>query len=216
MAVDGIGMRPPIGPTFGRIVPERPAPPDRPSPPTPPGASAVPFAGQLRSAMNTGTAAGTPAAPAPGTAAAAAPTAAGAPTTAPVPASTDGAAAATAGPAPAAAGPAARGSYPNLSGDLDATPEILGKLQALAAKRGEKFTVTSGLRTYEEQLRLWNNRANNPYPVARPGTSNHKDGRAVDVTIGGRPIQDVISAAELRTAGLRPLAGDAVHVELPS
>jgi hypothetical protein len=35
------------------------------------------------------------------------------------------------------------------------------------------------------------------------------------VTIGGRPIQSVISAAELRAAGLAPLAGDAVHVELP-
>jgi hypothetical protein len=35
------------------------------------------------------------------------------------------------------------------------------------------------------------------------------------VTIGGRAIQDVIPAAELRAAGLVPLAGDAVHVELP-
>jgi hypothetical protein len=35
------------------------------------------------------------------------------------------------------------------------------------------------------------------------------------VTIGGRPIQDVIPADELRAAGLNPLAGDAVHVELP-
>ena len=113
---------------------------------------------------------------------------------------------------PAAASP---GSYPNLSGDLDAKPEILSKLQALAAKRGEKFVVTSGLRTYEDQLRLWNNRANNPYPVARPGQSNHHGGRAADVTIGGRAIQDVIPAAELRAAGLSPLAGDAVHVELP-
>jgi hypothetical protein len=33
--------------------------------------------------------------------------------------------------------------------------------------------------------------------------------------IGGRDIQSVISAAELRSAGLNPLAGDSVHVELP-
>jgi hypothetical protein len=52
--------------------------------------------------------------------------------------------------------------------------------------------------------------------VARPGTSRHESGNAADVTIGGRPIQDVISAAELRGAGLSPLAGDAVHVELPA
>jgi hypothetical protein len=34
------------------------------------------------------------------------------------------------------------------------------------------------------------------------------------VTIGGKPIQNVISAGELKAAGLAPLAGDAIHVEL--
>ena len=117
--------------------------------------------------------------------------------------------------APASATQATPGSYPHLDGDLDANPEILQRLEALAAKRGEKFHVNSGLRTIAEQQRLWDNRANNPFPVARPGTSRHQSGRACDVSIGGRPIQSVISAADLRAAGLNPLAGDAVHVELP-
>jgi hypothetical protein len=116
--------------------------------------------------------------------------------------------------APAAAA-APAGTYPHLSGDLDANPELLRRLEALAAKRGEHFTITSGLRTYAEQMRLWNGRGSNPYPVARPGTSRHESGRAADVMIGGRDIQSVISAAELRSAGLNPLAGDSVHVELP-
>jgi hypothetical protein len=122
------------------------------------------------------------------------------------------------GATPAAAAPAAQaapGSYPHLDGDLDANPEILKRLEALAAGRGERFHVNSGLRTIAEQQRLWDNRANNPFPVARPGTSRHQDGRACDVSIGGRPIQSVINAADLRAAGLNPLAGDAVHVELP-
>ena len=132
-----------------------------------------------------------------------------------------GGAARVAGPAAAggaaapAAAPAAPGSYPHLDGDLDCNPELLRRLEALAARRGEHFHITSGLRTYAEQMRLWNGRGSNPYPVARPGTSRHESGRAADVTIGGRPIQDVISAQELRAAGLNPLAGDAVHVELP-
>jgi D-alanyl-D-alanine dipeptidase len=117
--------------------------------------------------------------------------------------------------APKAAGAAAPGSYPHLDGDLDANPELLRRLEALAAKRGEHFHITSGLRTYAEQMRLWNNRGSNPYPVARPGTSRHESGRAADVTIGGRDIQSVISASELRAAGISPLAGDSVHVELP-
>ena len=110
---------------------------------------------------------------------------------------------------------AAPGSYPHLDGDLDANPELLRRLEALAAKRGEHFHITSGLRTYAEQMRLWNSRGSNPNPVARPGTSRHESGRAADVTIGGRAIQSVISASELRAAGLNPLAGDSVHVELP-
>jgi LAS superfamily LD-carboxypeptidase LdcB len=119
---------------------------------------------------------------------------------------------AMAAPAPA---PASAPSYSHLDGDTDAAPELLQKLDALAAQKGMNFHITSGLRTIEEQQRLWDNRASNPFPVARPGTSRHQSGRAADVTIGGRPIQDVIPAAELRAAGLNPLAGDAVHVELP-
>jgi LAS superfamily LD-carboxypeptidase LdcB len=107
------------------------------------------------------------------------------------------------------------GTYPHLDGDLDCNPELLRRLEALAAKRGEHFHITSGLRTYAEQMRLWNARGSNPYPVARPGTSRHESGRAADVTINGRDIQSVISASELRAAGLNPLAGDSVHVELP-
>jgi hypothetical protein len=112
--------------------------------------------------------------------------------------------------------PAAPGTFPHLTGDLDANPELLSRLEALAAQRGETFDITSGGRTYAEQERLWNARGSNPYPVAHPGSSRHESGNAADVTIGGQAIQDVIGAAELQAAGLSPLAGDAVHVELPS
>jgi hypothetical protein len=107
-----------------------------------------------------------------------------------------------------------RAGYPHLSGDLDASPALLRRLEGLAAQRGEKWHVTSGHRTYQEQARLWANRHANPYPVARPGTSRHEGGNAADVTIGGRPIQHVVPAAALRRHGITPLAGDAVHVEL--
>jgi hypothetical protein len=122
---------------------------------------------------------------------------------------------AAAGGATPAFGKAAPGTYPHLDGDLDASPEILQKLEALAARKGMKFHINSGFRSIEEQQRLWDNRASNPLPVAPPGKSRHQSGRACDVSIGGRPIQAVISAAEIRAAGLVPLAGDAPHVELP-
>jgi D-alanyl-D-alanine carboxypeptidase len=152
---------------------------------------ASPFATQLQDAM--------------------APGASGAPAPAGAPGATP-----QAGAAPGQTfGRAAPGSYPHLDGDLDCNPELLRRLEALAAKTGQHFHITSGGRSRAEQQRLWDARGSNPYPVARPGTSRHESGNAADVTIGGRAIQTVISAADLRAAGIAPLAGDAVHVELP-
>lgn len=79
--------------------------------------------------------------------------------------------------------------------------------------------VTSVYRSPTDQLRLWNARSSNPYPVARPGTSYHEYRRAWDMvgppelleragrvwesmggTWGGRP----------RIAGHRP---DPIHFQ---
>ena len=98
------------------------------------------------------------------------------------------------------------GSYPHLTGDLDANPELLRRLESLAAARGETWKINSGLRTHAEQQALWDARGSNPFPVARPGTSNHESGNSADVSVNGRPIQDVVPAAELIRAGIRRLA----------
>ena len=49
--------------------------------------------------------------------------------------------------------------------------------------------------------------------AARPGTSRHELGRALDILVDGRPIQYVVPATLIRKHGLSPLAGDAAHVE---
>jgi hypothetical protein len=46
---------------------------------------------------------------------------------------------------------------------------------------GTPVPIASGLRTRAQQQSLWDRRHSNPYPVARPGTSNHERGQAVDV-----------------------------------
>ena len=85
-----------------------------------------------------------------------------------------------------------------------------------ASALGKPNTYSQSLISHTaEQQALWDRRGTNPFPVARPGTSLHEHGNAADVTVGGRPIQGVISRDELVRAGLAPLAGDAVHVELP-
>lgn len=103
--------------------------------------------------------------------------------------------------------------YPHLSGDLDADADVLAKLEAVARDIGQNIYVTSGLRSFAEQQALWDRRFSNPFPVARPGTSRHESGRALDALVRGRPIQTVVSAETLRKHGLSPLSGDAVHVE---
>lgn len=44
-----------------------------------------------------------------------------------------------------------------------------------------QLQITSVRRSRTEQLKLWNNRARNPYPVAPPGQSLHEYGLAWDM-----------------------------------
>lgn len=108
---------------------------------------------------------------------------------------------------------AIRRPYPWLRGDLDADADVLRKANELGRRLGRILTVTSGLRTMAEQQRLWDNRASNPFPVAPPCSSRHCTGRALDLIVGGLPVQNAVPASTIRAVGLEPLAGDAVHVE---
>lgn len=70
--------------------------------------------------------------------------------------------------------------------------------------------MSSGVRSTADQQRLYDNRANNPNPVARPGTSNHERGMAIDIG-GMTPDQ----RAMLPQYGLaQPVPNDPPHVEL--
>lgn len=56
-----------------------------------------------------------------------------------------------------------------------------------------RVQVTSAYRSYSEQLRLWQNRSKNPYPVAPPGRSFHQLGRAFDLS-GPSPLLHALGA----------------------
>jgi uncharacterized protein YcbK (DUF882 family) len=95
-------------------------------------------------------------------------------------------------------------------------------MAATLSARGIEIKVTSGKRSTERQAALYANRANNPYPVARPGTSKHELGLAVDlVPTGARSsrisaaIGETGEAQGLRWGG-RFSKPDAVHFELPN
>lgn len=63
----------------------------------------------------------------------------------------------------------------------------------LVSLAGGRVKITSTYRSYSEQLRLWNNRHNNPYPVAPPGRSMHQLGRAWDM-VGPEPLLEQLGA----------------------
>lgn len=88
-------------------------------------------------------------------------------------------------------------------------PAMLAALARADGLLGRPVTVVSGLRTRSQQAALWEHRATNPYPVARPGTSDHERGLAVDVPRS--EVEDVRRVA--RRAGLcQPLpATDPIH-----
>jgi hypothetical protein len=60
-------------------------------------------------------------------------------------------------------------------------PVLIEALARAEALLGRPVPISSGFRTRAEQEALWAGRFTNPYPVARPGTSMHERGMAVDV-----------------------------------
>jgi D-alanyl-D-alanine carboxypeptidase/Putative Flp pilus-assembly TadE/G-like len=88
-------------------------------------------------------------------------------------------------------------------------PGMLAALARADGLLGRPVTVVSGLRSRSQQEALWERRATNPYPVARPGTSDHERGLAIDV-----PRADVADLRRVaRAAGLcQPLpVADPIH-----
>lgn len=98
------------------------------------------------------------------------------------------------------------------SGSAGLDPALVQALARAGALLGEPVPITSGWRSPAEQQRLWDQRATNPFPVARPGTSAHERGRAVDVPRSFVPRLRSVAAA----VGLcHPLpATDPVHFAL--
>lgn len=91
-------------------------------------------------------------------------------------------------------------------------PEMAAAVARAEALLGRPLRITSGFRSRTDQERLWRNRHRNPYPVARPGTSAHERGVAIDVA-----ASDVVAllAVAPRVGLCQPLPrSDPIHFEL--
>lgn len=92
-------------------------------------------------------------------------------------------------------------------------PDFLKALVALAGFRKQPIRINSGYRSTAKQAQLWANRASNPNPVAKPGSSLHEQGLAADGTIGGVPLGS-LPPAVLARFGLQSVPRDPVHVQM--
>ena len=70
---------------------------------------------------------------------------------------------------------------PGADGTEGLTPAMRAAVTRAGALLGAPVPVSSGFRSFAQQAALWAARATNPYPVARPGTSMHERGLAIDV-----------------------------------
>jgi peptidoglycan hydrolase-like protein with peptidoglycan-binding domain len=80
-------------------------------------------------------------------------------------------------------------------------------LERAIQDRGQTMQVNSAYRTIAQQMLLYNDRFNNPNPVAPPGASNHQTGLAID-------IEDATGwEVYLMQYGWNPLPGDPPHFD---
>ncbi len=86
----------------------------------------------------------------------------------------------------------------------------LSRAQQLASQDGVKIQVTSGFRTYAEQSRLYAE-LKGKSPVARPGTSAHESGEAIDVKNYAQAKPYLVAAGFVHGDGKGRIAGDPWH-----
>ncbi|MEZ5281167.1 MAG: M15 family metallopeptidase [Acidimicrobiales bacterium] len=75
------------------------------------------------------------------------------------------------------------------------SPAMLAALSRAEELIGSPVPIVSGYRSPADQQRLWDNRDTNPYPVARPGTSRHELGLAIDVPLSFVPTLAAVASA---------------------
>jgi hypothetical protein len=114
-----------------------------------------------------------------------------------------------------------RVTYRHVTGDkAGLNRALVAGLNRVGAEIGQPIYVRDGLRTYAEQVELYEKYMRGEGPVAAfPGTSNHGRGAAADCQIGSRGGANIGVSQAARRAMKRhglclPVAGEPWHVEV--
>ncbi len=87
---------------------------------------------------------------------------------------------------------------------------VVSAMKKAAKAQGFSIKQTSGWRSREKQEQLFAASATNPFPVAKPGTSQHEYGLAVDLVANPYDLQSVI-ASWWQSVGGYWSAADPIH-----
>lgn len=110
-----------------------------------------------------------------------------------------------------AAGAGTLHSFPMLSGDTDFAIELGNRLSKMAKATGTPISVSSGWRSYAEQAALYQAYLNGTGNLAAPpGSSNHEDGRAADISPGSEFFGGVAGKFGLGFT----VPGESWHIEM--
>lgn len=94
---------------------------------------------------------------------------------------------------------------------------MLPAIQALIAAAPGKITVTSGIRSRAEQQRLYDAyKAGKGNLAAKPGTSKHESGQAVDLHFENDAVRQWAHANAAKFGLVFPIQGEPWHVEMAS
>lgn len=93
---------------------------------------------------------------------------------------------------------------------------VANQLPAFLRQYGIPVTVTSIYRSPQKQAELYAKylAGKMPYVVAKPGTSRHERGLAIDISVPGQYLKTLVSVMQalgFRWAGMK----DPVHFDLP-
>ena len=94
------------------------------------------------------------------------------------------------------------------------SPALVAALTQAVTAYGKPITITSGVRSKEEQQKLYDDwiSGKSKFPAAKPGNSKHEGGNAVDISLADADA--LASGGYLKAAGLgRPVDGDPVHIQ---
>ena len=69
---------------------------------------------------------------------------------------------------------------------------VVSQCQAYAKSLGFSVKLVSGYRSLAEQAEIYRSRKKSPYPVARPGLSQHNYGLAVDLSTSPRTRHSLV------------------------